>query len=63
MKVFKKQQNGMKTIINLIFMIVLITGSAGYIGKNLYNFLIENGFKVFGLDKKKNKLLECDIQL
>ena len=42
-------------------MIVLITGSAGYIGKNLYNFLIENGFKVFGLDKKKNKLLECDI--
>ena len=34
-------------------MIVLITGSAGYIGKNLYNFLIENGFKVFGLDKKR----------
>lgn len=38
-------------------MIILITGSEGYIGKNLCKYLINEGFKVYGIDKKsKNKV-------
>jgi nucleoside-diphosphate-sugar epimerase len=38
-------------------MIILITGSEGYIGKNLSKYLINKGFKVYGIDKKsKNKV-------
>ncbi len=35
---------------------VLVTGSSGFIGKNLVNFLLKEGHSVRGLDKEKGKL-------
>ena len=46
---------------------ILLTGSAGFIGKNLSVWLSEKRFNVIGLDRKSgdvlfpNELLTCDL--
>ena len=41
-------------------MSLLITGSSGFIGTNLIEFLGDKKIKFFCLDKKKNKYLNCN---
>jgi len=40
---------------------ILITGSSGYIGRNLYPFLLKLGYDVLGLDKEASAT--CDVIL
>ena len=40
---------------------ILITGSEGYIGKNLKKYLIEKDLEVYGLDKKDKSRFRCNI--
>jgi len=41
---------------------ILLTGSAGFIGKNLSVWLTEKRFNVIGLDRRLGKeLLTCDL--
>ena len=40
---------------------ILITGSEGYIGKYLKKYLIKKGLNVYGLDKKPNIEITCNI--
>lgn len=39
---------------------VLITGSTGFVGKNLLPFLLKNGMRLFSLDRKKNSSKTID---
>ena len=32
---------------------IIISGSQGFIGNNLKNLFIQNGYEVYGIDKKK----------
>ena len=34
---------------------VLITGSSGFIGNNIYHYFKKKRIKLIGIDKKKNK--------
>ena len=42
-------------------MSILITGSGGYIGKYLKKYLTKKGLNVYGLDKKRNIDITCNI--
>lgn len=41
---------------------ILITGSEGYIGQNLFKYLNEKGYEIYGIDKKINSNI-LDINL
>lgn len=42
---------------------ILITGSSGFIGSNLYQYLINNNFEVFGVDLCKSKYSDAVMDL
>lgn len=42
---------------------VLITGSSGFIGSNLYQYLIDNNFEVYGVDICESKTIDSLIDL
>ena len=35
---------------------IIISGSKGFIGNNLKNLFIQNGYEVYGIDKKINHI-------